>query len=152
MLLAFLGTFGYCILGAVIPFLNTEIYLLAVSAAAPRSLILPLIIAAALGQMVGKSAMYFAGRGAMRLPSERLRRMVESVRLRYQTGSAAPALGGTVLMASATVGLPPFYIVAVACGIFRVPFLQFLLIGLTGMLIRYGVVVMAPQLLKGLSG
>jgi membrane protein YqaA with SNARE-associated domain len=53
-----------------------------------------------------------------------------------------------VLLASAGAGLPPFYIVSVACGIFRIPFAQFFVVGLIGMLARFSVVVIAPQVVK----
>ena len=152
LIATFLTTFAFCLLGSVIPVFNTEIYLLAASAIAPPQLVPALIVGAALSQMLGKSLLYYGGRGALNLPIKRLRTMVESVQRRYEQGAAAPALGGTVVLASAGVGLPPFYVVSVACGIFRVPFLQFLLIGLIGMLARYTVVVMAPQLARAIGG
>jgi membrane protein YqaA with SNARE-associated domain len=152
LIATFLTTFAVCLLSSVVPVVNAEIYLLAASAIAPPRLVPALIIGAALAQMVGKSLLYYGGRGALRLPSVRLRRMVESVQQRYQTGTAAPALGGTVVLASAGVGLPPFYVVSIACGIFRVPYPHFLLLGLVGMLARFTVVVLAPQVAKVIAG
>jgi membrane protein YqaA with SNARE-associated domain len=151
LLAAFVTTFGYCILSALIPVLNSEIYVLAAAAVAPQAAP-AVVIGAALGQMVGKSALYLAGSGSVLLPGQRLRKMVDAVREKYQHGAAAPALGGSVLLASAVVGLPPFYIVSVACGIFRIPYLHFFVIGLVGMLVRYGVLVLAPQLVRAVTG
>jgi membrane protein YqaA with SNARE-associated domain len=151
LLATFLGTFGYCFLSALIPVLNAEIYLLGASALVPPALAPVLIVSAALGQMVGKSLLYFAGRGALKLPAGRLRTMVDGVHRKYdQGGAAAPALGATVVLVSAGTGIPPFYVVTVACGIFRVPFVNFLLLGFVGMLGRFSVVVLAPQLIKSL--
>jgi membrane protein YqaA with SNARE-associated domain len=145
----FLTTFGVCFFSAVIPIVNAELYLLAASALVGPHLTPFMIVGAALGQMAGKSLLYYAGSGALNLPSERLRRMVEGVQNRYRDGAAAPALGGTVLFASASVGLPPFYVVTIASGIFRIPFVHFFVVGLLGMLVRCAVVVLGPQLVKG---
>ncbi len=151
--LAFLTTFGVCALSAVVPVVNSEIYLLAASALAPPELAVPLIVAAASGQMLGKSIMYFAGVGALRLPSERLRRMVARVEQRYRTaGKGGATLGGGIILLSAVVGLPPFYVVSIACGLFRIPFMQFLLLGTLGRLVRFTVIVLAPQAYKAWNG
>jgi membrane protein YqaA with SNARE-associated domain len=149
VVLAFLTTFGVCALSAVVPVVNSEIYLLAASAMAPRELAVPLILAAASGQMLGKSVMYFAGVGALRLPSERLRRMVARVEERYRAaGKGGATLGGGVILLSAVVGLPPFYVVSIACGLFRIPFAQFFVLGLFGRLVRFALIVLAPQAWK----
>lgn len=148
-MLAFLTTFGVCALSAVVPVVNAEIYLLAASAMAPRELALPLIVAAATGQMLGKSIMYYAGVGALRLPSERLRRTVARVEARYRSaGKGGATFGGGIILLSAVVGLPPFYVVSIACGLFRIPFAQFLVLGLLGRLVRFAVIVLAPQAWK----
>lgn len=149
MIATFLTTFGVCFFSAIVPIVNAELYLLAASALVGPAVAPFMIVGAALGQMTGKSLLYWAGSGALHLPSERLRRMVEGVQKKYQGGAAAPALGGTVLFASASVGLPPFYVVTIASGIFRIPFLHFFVIGLLGMLVRCSAVVLAPQLVKG---
>lgn len=144
-----LGTFVVCVLSAIVPFVNAEIYLVAASAAVTPGVAWMLVIAASLGQMVGKSLMYYAGVGALSLPSERLRRMVAQVRERYQgAGATGTTLGTGVILLSATVGLPPFYVVSIACGLLRIPFAQFFVLGLIGRLARFGIIVLAPQLLK----
>ena len=143
--IALLTTFAYCVVSAVVPFANAEIYLLSAAALAPRELALPLAVAAALGQMAGKIVMYLAGRGAVRLPGERMRRALENVRATYTDRAA---VGGLVLFASATAGIPPFYIVTIAAGVMRVPIARFITIGLIGRLIRFGTLVMFPNLLK----
>lgn len=147
--LTFLATFVVCALSAIVPLVNAELYLIAASAAAPPELVVPLVLAAALGQMAGKSLMYYAGVGALKLPGERLRRMVVHVEQRYRAGGTGTAtLGGGVILLSASVGLPPFYVVSIACGLLRIPFMQFFVLGLAGRLVRFGVIVTAPQLLK----
>lgn len=144
-LLAILGTLGYCILSALIPVMNAEVYLLGASALLPRSLALPLVVAASAGQMIGKMVMYFAARGALRLPNARLQRAVATVHARYANRAA---VDGPVLFSSAALGFPPFYIVTVAAGVLRIPVWRFLVVGLCGRLLRFGVIVLAPQLVR----
>lgn len=144
-----LGTFAICVLSAIVPFVNAELYLIGASAAVRPGVAWMLVIAAALGQMAGKSVMYYAGVGALALPGDRLRRMVAQVRERYEgAGATGTTLGTGVILLSAGVGLPPFYVVSIACGLLRIPFMQFFVLGLAGRLVRFGVIVLAPQLLK----
>jgi membrane protein YqaA with SNARE-associated domain len=140
-------TFAVCVAGAVIPFINTEIYLLSVSALTPRSFVGPLVIAATFGQMLGKVAMFYAGRGVLRIRHERVRRGVERVRDRLD---ARPRLAKAVLLSSATVGVPPLYVVSVACGATRMGVVSFFLIGSAGRLIHFAVVALIPQYAKEL--
>ena len=147
-LLTILGTLAYSVLSAMIPVLNAEIYLLGASALLPRSLAIPLVVAGSVGQMIGKLVMYYAARGALHLPNARLQRAVATVHARYANSAA---LGDVVLFSSSTLGLPPFYIVTVAAGVLRIPVVRFTVIGLVGRLLRFGVVVLAPQLVKELG-
>ena len=143
--LTILGTLAVCALSAVIPVLNAELYLLGASALLPRSLAIPLVVAGSVGQMAGKVVMYYAGRGALHLPNARLQRAVATVHARYANRAA---LDGPVLFSSASLGIPPFYIVSVAAGVLRIPVWRFLVVGLCGRLLRFGVIVLAPQLVR----
>ena len=148
-LATWLTTLGVCALSAIVPLVNAELYLVAASAVAQRNLVVPLIVAAAVGQMAGKLVMYFAGRGAMQLPNERLRRAVSAVEARFRERAA---LGDTLILASSFLGIPPFYLVSVACGMFRVNVFRFAAIGLAGRLARFTLIVLAPQFVKGWWG
>lgn len=142
LLSLWITTFGVCVAGAIIPFINTEIYLLSVSALSPRGFVWPLVTAATLGQMVGKVAMFYAGRGVLRIRHARVRRAVESLRGRLES---RPLLAKGVLLSSATVGLPPLYVMAVACGTIGMGVVSFFLIGSVGRLIHFAVVALIPQ-------
>lgn len=61
--LAIGSTFGAALASAVLPAINAELVLLAASAALPPRYAIALILAATLGQMVGKAGMFFGGRG-----------------------------------------------------------------------------------------
>lgn len=149
LLALWLTTFAFCVAGSIIPFLNTEIYLLSVSALAPRAFLVPLVIAATVGQMVGKVAMFYGGRGVLRLPSERVRRGVLALRARLE---GRPRLAGAILFSSATVGVPPLYLMSIACGSVGMGLASFVVIGTVGRLIHFGVVALVPQVARALLG
>lgn len=149
ILTLWLTTFAFCVAGAIIPFLNTEVYLLSVSALSPPAHVLPLVVAATLGQMVGKVAMFYAGRGVLRFRSARLHRGVEKVRARLE---GRPRIAHLLLFSSATVGLPPLYLMAVACGTVGMGIVSFFVIGTVGRLIHFAAVALLPQYVKALLG
>jgi membrane protein DedA with SNARE-associated domain len=57
------ATFLYCVGSAVIPLMHAEAYLITVSALTTPALSWAIVLAATAGQMLGKVAMYWAGRG-----------------------------------------------------------------------------------------
>ena len=138
-------TFGVCIAGAIVPFINTEIYLLSVSALSPRTYVGPLVLAAAFGQMVGKVLMFYGGRGVLRIRHERVRRPVERLRAKLES---RPWFSKAVLLSSATLGLPPLYVMSIACGTIGMSVLSFFVIGSVGRLIHFAVVALIPQYAK----
>jgi len=135
------------VISGLIPFVNAEIFLLAASAAVPRELALPLILAATAGQMTAKAAMYGAGRGVLNLPGERMRRWVADAEARART---RPVTGGGIVLVSAASGVPPFYVMSIACGMLRFEFVRFLTLGFIGRFIRFGAIVLGPQIGKAL--
>lgn len=142
LLALWITTLGVCLLGAIVPFVNTEIYLVTVAALAPRGFVAPLVVAATLGQMIGKVAMFYAGRGVGRVRSERVQRGVAKLRERL---GGRPWAAKLVLFGSATVGLPPLYVMAVACGTLGMGVVSFFLIGSAGRLIHFAVVALLPR-------
>ena len=149
LLALWLTTFGVCIAGSIIPFINTEIYLISVSALSPGAFVGPLVVAATVGQMLGKVLMFYAGRGVGRIRNERVQRSVASLRERLET---RPLAAKVVLFSSATVGLPPLYVMSVACGTLGMGILSFVAIGSVGRLIHFAVVALVPQYAKALLG
>ena len=91
---------------ALIPVINIELYLMGAAALAPRQMAVPLVLAATVGQMVGKVVMYFAATGAVKLPGNRLRAALEGMNTTLRN---RPRSGGALVFASAAAGLPPFF-------------------------------------------
>jgi membrane protein YqaA with SNARE-associated domain len=139
------GTFLYCIGSAVIPVMHAEAYLIAVSALSPPAVAWALVIAATIGQMIGKVAMYLAGRGAVRLPSVWLRERIAKAGAKAQSHGN---VGNALIFVSSAVGLPPFYVISVAAGVLRVPLGGFVVFGAAGRFLRFAVAVFLPQLIR----
>lgn len=142
-------TFAVCVAGAIIPVINTEIYLLSAAALSPPSYFAPLVIAATMGQMVGKVAMFYGGRGVVRIKHDRVRNGVEKLRGMLEH---RPWTARAVLFSSATVGLPPLYVMSVACGTIGMGVVTFFTIGTAGRLIHFAAVALLPQYAKSWWG
>jgi len=149
-LLLCLTSFAICGAGALVPFLNTELYLIGASAIAPRALWAPLVVAGTAGAMAGKVLLYFAGRGVVKLPAGRMQAGLQKMQTRMEE---KPLAGKLLYAVSAVAGFPPFYVTTVAAGAVEMNFVFFLVVGFLGRLVRFALVVALPQLAKaGLGG
>ena len=134
--------FALLFLSAVVPFVNAELTFIAfVSAARGWPWTLALVVAAAAGQMAGKSLMYWLGRGARYAPGERQRRVIDRWRGRFER---APRAVIFFVLLSAFTGIPPFYVVSVLAGAVRANFAAFVAAGTTGRFLRFAVLAMFP--------
>jgi membrane protein YqaA with SNARE-associated domain len=126
---------------ALFPVVNIETYLGVRASVAEVHDIWLLGLVAALGQMVGKLAWYYAGASALRWGW--IRRKVEQPRqrARLETWRARtrerPVLCGLLLFVSAAAGLPPFAVLAVLAGQLRLNLAMFLVLGLAGRWLRF---------------
>ncbi len=134
---------------ALLPFVNIEAYLAAVGAAVRDVGIWEVAGAAAIGQTAGKVVLYYAADWAMKLPW--IRRKMASPTwaksyARWQTWIAEHP-GGTValLFASASVGFPPLYVMAVLAGQLRVNIWLFVSTCLVGRYLRFLVLLGAAD-------
>ncbi len=139
-----LATFGFSLAGGVVPVLNIEAYVLVVSAVSPEAGVLPVAVAATLGQMVAKSLVYLAGAGVLRIPAVRGSRRVERLVARL-----APAQGRAlaVVVTSALTSVPPLYAVSLAAGTANVRFAGFFAAGCAGGFLRFAALFAVPRLL-----
>jgi membrane protein YqaA with SNARE-associated domain len=134
-------TFGGCLLGALLPVINTEVLLISMAAMAPAGGLVPIVVLGAIGQITGKCLLYLAGRGT--LGRFRLREHPKLGSVLQRLGSS-PRASGFALFASASVGLPPLYAVSVASGMIGIPLARFVTIGLIGRMLRFGMLVQVP--------
>jgi membrane protein YqaA with SNARE-associated domain len=141
----FLVTYLVSFVSGFVPIVNCETYLVSVSALSPLAFALPLTLAAVLGQMSAKALLYLSGRGLMHLPLGRYRAKLEAAHARFERRRGR---AGVFLFASAASGFPPFYVVAVLAGTLRLGFTGFLIAGTLGRFVRFGLVVIVPQLVR----
>ena len=127
----------------MIPLLHAEAYLVTASLLAPPELRWSLVIAATVGQMLGKVGMYYAGRGVRLIPGERIQRRIELATARYGHTSQ---IGSGLVFISAASGFPPFYLVSIAAGVLTFPIRPFVIFGFAGRFIRFALAVFLPHL------
>lgn len=147
LLAVWLTTLGVAVASAIIPVINIELYLIGAAALAPKGMAVPLVLAATVGQMVGKVVMYFAATGAVKLPGKRLQVALEGMNTALRN---RPRSSGALIFASAAAGVPPFFVMAVAAGAARMNLVSFVVFGTLGRLVRFSVCVALPHLAKDL--
>ncbi len=149
-------TLAYCVLSALVPVFNTELYLVGLAAGQPQLHWGLLGLTAAVGQMIGKVVFYYAGRGALMLPArlhrepgrQRAGRWARQLQ-RFQEFSDQRRMWTVgMLLASALTGLPPFAATSVLAGLARVRLVTFLMTGLIGRFIRFAAIAAFPSLLS----
>lgn len=140
------GTFVICFLSGVIPLINAEVYLIAVSAVVGSpALVLTVTLLAALGQMAAKAVLALAARGTLSLPLGRYQAKLEAARAKVARWREKPLL---ITFASASLGLPPLYLTSLLVGVLGIRLWSFLAVGMVGRVLRFGVVAAIPQLVR----
>ena len=132
-------------LASLSPLSPIEPVLVAVGVVAPRWLLLPLVLLAAASHMATKTLVFYGGQKLEKAFKGRSRERFDAARARL-TGK--PALQRGTLFLSSVVGFPPFYIVTALCGTLKMPLREFLILGTTGRIIRFGVLMLLPQLVR----
>jgi membrane protein YqaA with SNARE-associated domain len=140
----YLSCYGLAVASALLPWLNAEVLVLGLAAmtASPGSLAAVAVLATA-GQVTGKSVMYWLARRASFAGSARLTARAEAWRLRI--GKRPPHPFAWTLL-SATVGVPPLYVVTLLAGLARFSFGRFLLAASLGRLVHFGALVLTAGL------
>jgi membrane protein YqaA with SNARE-associated domain len=138
-----IGCFGAAILSALVPWVNGEVVMLsALPMAAAHGKLVALVLAVTLGQMIGKSTMYWLSRNASGAHARRVQGAVERWRSRFERHPHS-ALG--VVLVSALVGFPPFYAVSIAAGAFKMPFGRFLAVGSVSRVAHFAIFAFLPH-------
>lgn len=140
----FWSVLGASIASALIPLINIEA-ILAVSISQSPSATWGLVLAATVGQMLGKILWYWGGKHIDRAPW--VSRHLEKPKVRasldrwHERAEGRPWFTAGLLFVSASIGFPPYAVTAVLAGILRVPFWIFLVTGLLGRGLRFWAVV-----------
>lgn len=110
----------------VIPVIYAEANLLIIPAVSRKSQLLPIAIITATGHMFAKAVLYYAGRGALKIPIGKYQERVISFNHRL---SQLSEVRDPLILLSAASGYPPFYLVSISAGVFRLNFAKFFAIG-----------------------
>lgn len=145
----YLTTYVVGVVSGLVPVVNLEVYLVWVAALTPRSQALAITGLATVGQMTAKTLMYLAGAGVLKLSVRNPGKKLQAVQMKMAQWQHKL---GLFLFSSASLGVPPYYVVSIAAGICRVPIVVFIIWGLAGRFLRFAVTVFFPHLLKGLFG
>jgi membrane protein YqaA with SNARE-associated domain len=127
---------GVTTVSAIVPWINAEVVVLSLPAVAGSTpALVALVGVATLGQMAGKSVIYWAARRGVRAPSAAMQARLDDWRLRLEHRRyALPAL----VFVSSVVGIPPFYLMTLLAGALGMSFPLFLVAGTAGRLVRFG--------------
>lgn len=139
--------FVVALAGGFVPIASMELYLVSVSALAGPSHLVPVVTAATLGQMLSKVVFYLAARGVIRVPMKESAEKLEKWRQRFESH---PLGEDALLFLSASVGFPPYYFTPFVAGALRLNFWRFLITGLAGRALRFGVIYAFPEVVRGL--
>jgi membrane protein YqaA with SNARE-associated domain len=141
-------TFVYCFASGFLPFVNAEAFLIIISSALlSKSQLLMVTALASLGQMAAKCTMYFVARRSFKHPPQKYEDKLARARTKLEGWRYG---AGFFVFVSSSTGFPPFYVVSIMAGMLKLNFVTFLVFGLTGRFIRFGITLLFPQLLKSL--
>jgi membrane protein YqaA with SNARE-associated domain len=142
---ALAGAIGVCVVGGFLPWVNAEAAVVGAALLLPRQAVPLLVMGAALAQVAAKGTLYGLARWAPRGMPRRARAQLERI-----SGLARRRRSLTLtVLASSTVGVPPLYLVTLACGTAAVPFGAFLSAAFVGTVVRYAVLSLAMVLVRG---
>jgi membrane protein YqaA with SNARE-associated domain len=126
------------LVSSLVPLVNAELLLIGMTLVTPAAAPLLVVVMAA-GQMIGKSVLFFSG-------GRVARSAMEGGLARWRLGGRTRHAGAPLIGMSASLGLPPFYLVSIAAPALGIRFPTFLVMGLAGRLLRFGLLVSLPEL------
>ena len=130
------SAFAASVASGLVPFVNAEVVVAAAAVAVPRSQQWLAVTVCALGHMIAKAGLYALARWLpQRLPDRAVRHLERA----SEKAARIEQAGWTVILLSAFVGLPPFYVISLAAGMVRVNFAAFLTLGFVGRWARFAI-------------
>ena len=140
----FWSILGASIASALLPLINIEAILVVSASQAPGQMWW-LLVAATIGQMLGKILWYWGGMHLDRAPfvNKHLEKPKAKASLEkwHERAEGRPWFTAGLLFFSAFLGFPPYAITAVLAGVLRVHFVVFLVTGLLGRGLRFWALV-----------
>jgi membrane protein YqaA with SNARE-associated domain len=149
-----LGTFGlfggaflvaFC--AGMFPIISIELFLIGIGTwAHPTSTdMVWIVLLAAIGHQIAKTICYYAGYGALEKANDKLRARVDKLRHKIDRWNKRPKL---IMFIASTTGIPPLYVLAfIARPLMNMRIAPFTLIVFSSRILRYAVLLAAPQLI-----
>ena len=131
------GALAACVLGGFLPWANAEAAIAGAALLLPRAALPLLVLGAASAQLIAKGVVY----AAVRRAPERLPERARPALARLHGLARRPHALLLTVLASSALGVPPFYLVTLACGAAAAPRGAFLATAFVGLLLRYGFVI-----------
>ena len=131
------GAFLSSVISGLLPIVNGEVIAAGAALATAPGARLILLAACASGQMLAKVGLY----GLARYAPDRLPRRAREAMARAREMGLGRRSAALVVLASAVIGLPPFFLVTLAAGALRVPPALFVIAGGSGTVARYALVI-----------
>ena len=131
----FLSAFTASVASGLVPFVNAEVVVAAAAVAVPWPQVWLVTLVCTLGQMIAKAGLYALARWLPQKLPARAARKIEGASEKTQRLQKA---GWSLVLVSAIVGLPPFYVISLAAGAMHFSFATFVVVGFVGRAIRFG--------------
>lgn len=132
----YVATFVIAVVGSILPLVSIEVFLVGLTLAIGPEEAVPVVLLAALGQVLGKLPVYLAARRAAELAAVQPR--VARIRTWVAAWRRSPAV---VLAASAALGLPPFSLAATAAGLLAIELRTFCIVVAIGRAVRFAAII-----------
>lgn len=132
-----LATFAIALVGAVLPIISIEVFLIAIALTVGPGQAALLVPLAAAGQVLGKLPIYGASRGLSSLSPTKVERIRRWFARFHPT---------KVIAASALLGIPPFSLAATAAGVLGVPVRTFCIVIGAGRALRFAAIFALARL------
>ena len=142
----YISTFVLCFISGFLPIVNAELVVIAAAAMSGENMIVPIAILSAVGQMLAKAILYLAGRGVLNIPMGKYEEKLTQWEEKFKNWQGIKT--DLFIFLSASVGFPPFYVISILAGMFKLNFLRFFLSGTLGRTVRFGILAFFPQLIK----
>lgn len=146
-LLALFGIYGgtllFSFVSGFIPIFNSELFLVAIVLKFPDSHLWLLAVMSALGQMIAKLLLYYAGGGLLKMSLKKYAEKLDKWGEKFNRSEPSMSL---LMFCSASVGLPPFYVTSIVAGSLRIHVIKFFVIGFVGRFVRFFLLCYFPAM------
>lgn len=131
-----------CFFTGYIPTVSTEVFLVGIGLLLPAKQLPLLAFIGALSQTLAKLHLYFIAAKIIPYLTYKTKRRLVRLRHKY---FLRHHLSQSIIFISSLVGLPPYYLLNLLCGILNTGWLNFALLGLSGMFMRFLLCLYFPQ-------